>query len=169
MSVWFDCDSCWDGFLDDAPARIDLSELVPASASDVFEAIVDPARRAAWSPGVRDARWLSPSPPSVGSERRLIHPLLRADQRLAVLEPARRCAFYAVRTGSLALSQLMEEFVLDEEPWGTRVRWRIGWRLRLPLRMLEPSTVAAASRVLPSHLAALRAYCDARSAARAAR
>ncbi|MFT3771901.1 MAG: SRPBCC family protein [Minicystis sp.] len=169
MSVWFDCDSCWDGFLDGAPARVDLTELIPAPPAEVFASIVDPARRAAWSPGVREARWLSPSPPGVGSERRVIHPLLRADQRLAVLEPARRCAFYAVRTGSPALSQLMEEFVLHEERWGTRVRWRVGWRLRLPLRLLEPSTVAAAGRVLPSHLAGLRAYCDARSAAPAAR
>lgn len=163
MSVWFDCDSCWDGFLDDAPARVEMEELVPGSAEEVFQAIVDPGQRAAWSPGMVQARWLSPSPPGVGAEQRLIHPLLRADQRLAVFEPGRRCAFYAVRTGSPAVSQAMEEFALEEERWGTRVRWRVGWRLRLPLRLLEPSTVAAARRVLPAHLAGLRAYCDARA------
>jgi hypothetical protein len=163
VSVWFDCDSCWDGFLDAAPACVELSELVPAAPAEVFDAIVDPARRAAWSPGGLHARWLSPSPPGIGSERRIIHPLLRADQRVAAYEPARRVALYAVRAGSPALSQLMEELVLDEERWGTRVRWRVGWRLRLPLRILEPATVAAAERVLPSHLAGLRAYCDASS------
>jgi hypothetical protein len=168
VSVWFDCDSCWDGFLDAAPARVELEELVPAAPAEVFASIVDPARRAAWSTGMREARWLSPSPPAVGSEQRVIHAMLRADQRVAAHEPARRFACYAVRTGSPALSQLMEEFVLDEETWGTRVRWRVGWRLRLPLRLLEPSTVAAAERALPAHLAGLRAYCDTRSAVRRA-
>jgi uncharacterized protein YndB with AHSA1/START domain len=104
VSVWFDCDSCWDGFLDAAPARVEISELVPAAPAEVFEAIVDPARRAAWSPGGLQGRWLSPSPPGVGSERRMIHALLRADQRVAAYEPGRRLALYAVRAGSPALS-----------------------------------------------------------------
>ena len=160
MRVWFDCDSCWDGFLDAAPARAEVSDLVPAAPADVFDSIVDPARRAAWSKGMSEVRWLSPSPPGIGSERRVIHAMLRADQRIAAHEPGRRFASYAVRTGSPALSQLMEELVLAEEPWGTRVRWRVGWRLRLPLRMLEPTTVAAVERALRADLAGLRAYCD---------
>jgi Polyketide cyclase / dehydrase and lipid transport len=166
VSVWFDCDSCWDGFLDTAPARLELAELVPAAPAEVFEAIVDPAQRLLWSPGLLEARWLSAPPAGLGSERRLIHALLRTDQRIAAHEPARRLAVYATRSGSPALSQFMEELVLAEEPWGTRVRWRIGWRLRLPLRLLEPATLATAKRALASDLAGLRAYCDTRSAAR---
>ncbi len=158
MSVWFDCDSCWDGFLDAAPCLVEAVELVPADAAATFAAIVEPSQRVRWSPGIIDARWLTPPTYGPGSERREVHRALRSDQRVVAWEPGRRFSFYVTRAGTPAASQLMEEFALTEEPFGTRVRWRIGWRLRLPLRALGGLTEGVAGRSLGSHLDGLRRY-----------
>jgi len=161
VSIWFDCDSCWDGFLDAAPCRVEAVELVPASAEATFAAIVEPAQRVRWSPGMIDARWLTPPPHGPGSERRVNHEALRSDQRVVAWEPGRRFSFYLTRAGTPAASQFMEEFMLSDEPFGTRVRWRIGWRLRLPLRALGGLSERAAGPMFRSYLGGLRRYLDA--------
>lgn len=131
-----------DRLLEDAPIVIRSTVDLKAPPSRVWEALGSDEMWS-WMPIIDQVAWQSPRPFSAGAVRRLrLGKFLTVDEEFYRWDVDRRATFRVTHQSRQVLDALIEDFLLDPTPEGTRLTWTMAVSpLRgrgLPLGLLAP-------------------------------
>ncbi len=137
--MWFALEHNDLSFVDTAPFHLEWTRILEAPPARVFEILATAENQRGWFHDFVEARWTSPAPHGLGSEREVELKLLTVKERFLAWEPAARLCF-AVDAITLPLVRaMMEDMRL--EPIGedkTRFVWRVYYRPSLAMRLVHP-------------------------------
>ena len=149
-------------FVERAPVRHVFTKVVAAPRAAVFAAIADPPGWPAWFPGVRSARYSSPSPHGVGSIREADVSGTRWVEEMIAWDEGRRWAYTVIEASTPLASAQVEVFecadaVLDggAGALGTRVTWTLAIEPRLLQKLTGPIAPLVMGRVFERAMANL--------------
>ena len=118
------CDLAW---IARAPTTIQLEVALAAPPARVFAALADAAGWTRWFPLMHQASWLPGATGGLGQEREVaLRGLGRFRERFLAWDAPHRFAFTVTATTSSMIQQLGEDYQLDADGDGTRLRWCMG-------------------------------------------
>jgi uncharacterized protein YndB with AHSA1/START domain len=156
--MWFSLRSSDLAFTEESPFRVESEALLQAPPERVFSTLADADSWPRWFRGVRQVTWASPPPHGVGTKRRIVLPLLTADETMVAWEPGRRFAFSIDATTLPLMQRMLEDIRLEPSGDGTRVRWIAHYTPTPLARYLGALTRAIMRRMLAQGLRGLKAH-----------
>lgn len=131
------------GWIAAAPLTIRASARLAAAPGRVFDALADADGWTGWWPLMHVARWTTPAPHGVGSEREVaIRGLGRLRERFVAFEPGARFAFTMLEGTNPLATAIVEDYLLSPDGGGTDVAWTIGAAPTALGRIARPAVVA---------------------------
>ncbi len=149
-----------------APRRFVIERELACSADRLFTLLGDPDQWPRWFPDMRAMRWLSPE-----GERAKVGAIRRADtgsgdviEHFVAWDPPRRIGFYAEKMSTPIATEFFEDYVIEAlGPDRSRLKWTVGYQLRLPLRPLAFVIVPRFAKMFDDAGDALVKYVAARA------
>lgn len=138
--TWHRLESIDETFFDTAPLRFVYRLDVAVPAETVWDSLQSDESIAAWGPGVRQVRWLSPRPFGVGTTREveLAMGIATVRERFLVWDEGKRYAFEVYESNRSGFQRFGENYVLEERNGGSRLTWTVAIELQPKLRRLAP-------------------------------
>ncbi|WFB10709.1 SRPBCC family protein [Streptomyces sp. LX-29] len=162
---WYAIDEVDDAFFDTAPLRHARSVDIPFPAEQTWAALTGD-EVSSWTKGMNELRWTSPRPFGVGTTREIDMSgnfVLR--ERFYRWEEGRRKTFTGVEATRSIFRHLIEDYVVEPTPEGSRFSWRFAAELRRPWSFfqgpLDRFSIAPTGR---SHIDGLRDHMLSRAA-----
>jgi hypothetical protein len=144
-------------FLATAPKRWNFDGRVDASQERVFDAIAADPSSWTWFPGFSTGRYEGPGPHGVGSIREVrVGPSVYRETIVAWDRPTRWV--YRVDSTTVPLAHaLVEEWIVEPDGEGSRVRWTFAVDPRAMFRVMGPLTAKVLGRVFRTAMRNLEA------------
>ena len=143
-------------FVDRAPLRIAVDEILNATPEEVFDTLGDAPSWMQWFPNMRHASWITPPPHDVGSQRRVDVGGLRVSEEFVVWDRPHRWGFTFLEVNIPFARAGVELAELSPAAGGgTRVQYTMALDPPAPLRLLAPVLVPGIRRSLRQGLRGL--------------
>jgi hypothetical protein len=157
-----DCEPVQMDYFVTAPCRVVVSELVGASAEQIFATFCDAASWARWAFPITGVEWTSAFPLEVGSTRTVhMRGGMTGWEEFIAWEPCRRMAFRFNQTIPGGPVAFAEDYVVTEVGGGrTRVQWTMAMTLTGAAGRTVPLTRAVMGRVNAHMLRQFRRYVE---------
>lgn len=125
-------------FVDRAPLRIEAVRTITAPPAEVWAGVGDAEAWTDWFPNLKVARYTSPPPIGVGSQRHVEVQGLKVDEELLAFDPGERYAFVVHHANLPGIAALVEHVTLEPSGDGTLVTYVQAIELARWLSPLSP-------------------------------
>ncbi|MFH8370508.1 SRPBCC family protein [Streptomyces sp. NPDC018031] len=164
---WYAIEEVDDSFFDKAPLRHARSVDIPFPVEETWAALTGD-EVSSWTKGMNKLTWTSPRPFGVGTTREIDMSgnfLLR--ERFYRWEEGRRKTFTGVEATRPIFRHLIEDYVVEPTPQGSRFSWRFAAELRRPWNFVQgPLDRFFFAPTGRSHIDGLRDFMIGRAGAR---
>lgn len=162
---WYPVEEADDSLLTTASVYLTRTVDVPYPAEETWAALTDDAGPAHWTKGVKRLTWTTPRPFGVGTTREVeTYGGFVLRERFYRWDEGHRKTFTVVESTRNVFRSLVEDYVVESTPDGSRLIWQWAGELHRPWSqmkgvvkrlVLEPT---ARSHIggLPAHMAATR-------------
>jgi carbon monoxide dehydrogenase subunit G len=131
-------------FFDTAPQRYVYRLDVAVAPEEVWRSLQSDESLAAWGPSVKQVRWTSARPFTVGTTREveLALGIATVRERFFVWEEGKRYAFEVYESNRKLFRRFGEDYVIEPHDGGSRLTWTVAIEPAAHLRRLAPVTGA---------------------------
>ncbi|NEA98882.1 SRPBCC family protein [Streptomyces sp. SID13726] len=149
-----------DSYFTRAPLYLTRSVDVPYPAEETWAALTDDSGPAHWTKGVKRLTWTSPRPFGPGTTREVeLNGGLVLRERFFHWEEGRRKTFTGVESTVRMFRHLVEDYVVESTPDGSRLTWQWAAELHRPWSYFKPLLMRAVLEpTARSHIDGLRAH-----------
>ncbi|SEQ90787.1 Polyketide cyclase / dehydrase and lipid transport [Streptomyces sp. yr375] len=136
---WYPVEECDDSLLTSASVYLTRTVDVPYPAEETWAALTDDSGPAHWTKGVKRLTWTSPRPFGVGTTREVETVggfALR--ERFYRWDEGHRKTFTVVGSTHNVFKRLVEDYVVESTPEGSRLTWQWAGDLHRPWSFMKP-------------------------------